>query len=165
MFDSAGLLARLFRGLLLSALSIVIPSSLFAEETVLEGLQSCATLDDAALRLACYDKLGEQRDKEQDVAVDTPAIPPDDLGAGSLRRDDKEETEELAVVAKVNRCSKNSRKKFLFYLEGGQVWKQLSDRRLPFKECEFNVTISKDFFGYKMQVEGEKSRFRVSRVR
>jgi len=58
-----------------------------------------------------------------------------------------------------------SKKKYAFYLEGGQVWKQVGDKRLYFKDCDFNVTISKDFFGYKMQREGEKSRFRVSRLR
>ena len=65
----------------------------------------------------------------------------------------------------MTRCEKDSRKKFFFYLEGGQVWKQVSDKKLYFRDCNFDVTISKDFFGYKMQRVGEKSRFRVSRVR
>ena len=88
------------------------------------------------------------------------------LGAESLGRKEDKKEEPTAVTARVTKCTKGaSNKKYVFYLEGGQVWKQVSDRRLYFRECDFNVTISKDFFGYKMQREGEKPKFRVSRIR
>ena len=151
-----------------------MPSLSFAADGVLDELRRCASVDDASSRLACYDKLGGRRvsSPETIVAPATPvavgesvASPPDDFGAESLRRADGNKDDDVAVIATVNRCVKDARKKYVFYLDGGQVWKQVNDKRLSFRDCNFNVTIRKDFFGYKMQLEGEKVKFRVSRVR
>ena len=32
-------------------------------------------------------------------------------------------------------------------------------------ECEFVATVKKDFFGYKMQIEGDKNKIRISRLK
>ena len=45
------------------------------------------------------------------------------------------------------------------------MWKQANDKRLYFRDCQFDVTITKDFFGYKMQQVGEKKRVRIKRMR
>lgn len=170
------------------ALVAFLPSLSFAENGAPDELQRCAELSDAASRLACYDKLGG-RQPTVSVPVDVPAaspaapaaspaepvaspaastpepvaLPPDELGSESLRQ---KKDKPVLVNAKVIRCTKDAtKKKYILYLEGGQVWKVLSDKRLYFKECDFNVVITKDVFGYKMQREGEKSRFRVTRLR
>ena len=75
-----------------------------------------------------------------------------------------DEAEELLVRARVTRCEKDARKKYYFVFDNGQVWKQVSDKRLRYRECEFDVTITRDFFGYKMQVDGEKGRIRIDRI-
>jgi len=158
--SSAALVAL---ALLAGVFTLMAPRLLLADDS-LDELRSCAALEDNSQRLACYDELGGRQSTlpaEPQLAV----MPvPDELGAESLGRSNDEE-EALVVVARVIMCKKDVRKKYLFHLEGGQVWRQVSDRRLYWKECDFKVTISKDIFGYKMQLEGEKTRFRVSRIR
>lgn len=74
--------------------------------------------------------------------------------------------EQLELQARVVRCTKDSRGRYYFFhFENGQVWKQKSDRRLRYKECDFNVTITKDFFGYRMVPEGETGKIRIARVK
>lgn len=136
-----------------------------ADDTIASELQRCGSIDDGSLRLACYDMLSGRQGMAQESPV-TPAEPSlDNLGSESLPRDKKDEVETLAIQARVTRCAKNSLKKYFFYFENGQVWKQVSGKRLYFKNCDFNVTITKDYFGYKMQQEGEKARIRISRVK
>lgn len=86
------------------------------------------------------------------------------LGAEQLGRQEREK-DEVEVQVRVVRCRKDDFDQYLFYLENGQVWKQKSDRRLFYDDCDFDVTITKDFFGYKMLPDGEKRRIRISRVR
>ena len=139
---------------------------MFADDGILDELRGCAFIDDASARLACYDKLGGREDPVPAVVSVLPAPPPEELGAELLSRKDEEEKAPVSVVARVTECSMDaSQKKYIFYLDGGQVWKQVGNKRLYFNDCDFSVTISKDFFGYKMQREGEKTRFRVSRLR
>lgn len=158
--------------LIIATLCLALPQALLADESIREELSRCAVLDDVSLRLACYDKLGGRHNSTpaavNAAAAPRPAAAPSDTpGSEGLRGNDKEDggNEDTTVTVHVTRCVKNARKKYIFYLEGDQVWKQVSDKKLLFKECDFDVTISKDFFGYKMQLAGEKLRFRVSRVR
>jgi len=157
--------ARLFRASVLAVLVIGVPSLLFAEDDTPNDLQRCVALNDAVARLSCYDKISGRNVSVEEVVSTPDAVPPDSLGSESLRRKDETKAEEAAVLARVSRCTKSSGDKYFFYLDGGQVWKQVSDKKLYFRECDFIVTISKDFFGYKMQQEGSKTKFRVSRVR
>ncbi len=89
----------------------------------------------------------------------------DDIDAETVPRSTTDEQDELLVRARVTRCEKDARKKYYFVFDNGQVWKQVSDKRLRYRECEFDVTITKDFFGYKMQVDGEKGRVRIDRIK
>lgn len=89
----------------------------------------------------------------------------DDLGSETLPMSARKEVEKLEVRAKVSRCKKDYRKKYLFYFDNDQIWKQTSDKKLYFKDCNFDVTITQDFFGYKMQADGEKRRIRITRVK
>ena len=163
---------RVVTGLtLVLPLIYLLPATATADSAADDGIARCATVNDGAARLACYDKLaGRQDSSPAAVALPSkvspaPVAPPDDLGAEALGRKEEKKDDEAPVQAKVIRCVRDARKDYHFYLEGGQVWKQLSDKKLYYKECEFNVTISRDYFGYKMQIEGEKSRLRVKRVR
>lgn len=89
----------------------------------------------------------------------------DDLGSEMLPGAARKEKPELLVRARVTRCEKDARKKYYFVFENGQVWKQVSDKRLSYKQCDFEVTITKDFFGYKMQADGEDRRVSIARVK
>ena len=157
--------------LLVVSFAMGVPSLSNAEESAQEGLQRCGLIGDTSERVACYDKLGERENSiaEKTIAekaIEQPALPPDDLGAGSLtHRKDKQVEKPVSFIVKVTECRRRGgNEKYIFYLEGGQVWKQISDKRLYFRECNFSATILKDFFGYKMQLEDSK-KFRISRIR
>lgn len=142
----------------------------YADPVSSEALQACSAIDDASARLACYDKaVGRPA-----PAADTKATPaeetaakktPDDLGAETLPGARRSDDEELAVRARVTGCKKDSRNKYMFFFENGQVWRQSSDKRVYFKDCNFEVTISRDFFGYRMLRDGDKGRIRIARVK
>lgn len=160
--------------LLVVILAIAAPSLSNALENVSDGLQRCALIGDATSRLVCYDQLGGREDLTA-VKLDSPLVLPlDDLSSGSMTERNAQqsktkprfEPESESDIVKVKKCIKSGgNKKYVFYLEDGQVWKQVSDQRLSFKDCNFGVSIHKDFFGYKMQLEDSKQKFSVSRLR
>jgi len=65
----------------------------------------------------------------------------------------------------VTSCKKGSDGRWYFFFESGQVWKQSNKSRRRFKECYYSVTITRDGFGYKMQIDGESSKIRIARKR
>jgi hypothetical protein len=172
MFKLAGPPERFVRNVLLAAIVSSMPVLSIAEDNLRDELKSCAAFDDGAVRLSCYDRISGRQDEARNPVREDPEVasapvsaPPDNFGAETLHRDDEKKAKEPPVAARVSRCSKDVRDKYIFYLEGGQVWKQVSDKRLYFKDCNFGVSIRKDFFGYKMQLEDSKKKFRVSRIR
>jgi pyruvate/2-oxoglutarate dehydrogenase complex dihydrolipoamide acyltransferase (E2) component len=100
------------------------------------------------------------------IAKEVPAAAPapldDEIGKESLGRDEKDE---LIVHGTVVRCAKDATKKYLFYFDNGQVWKQKDNTNIRWKECAFDVTITKDFFGYRMTPVGETRRVRIARLK
>ena len=67
------------------------------------------------------------------------------------------------IHTRVTRCQQDGSKAWYFKFENGQVWKQVDRTTRRFKECDFPVVVSKDGFGYKMQVEGKGAKIRISR--
>jgi hypothetical protein len=65
----------------------------------------------------------------------------------------------------ITSCKKGPSGDWYFILDSGQVWKEVNKRNRRFKECNFNVTIKKDVFGYKMQIHGIEKSLRVRRDR
>ena len=100
------------------------------------------------------------------AATDAPATEPapldDEVGKEALGRD---EEEELVVHGTVVRCVEDLTSKYLFYFDNGQVWKQKDNKEVRWRECAFDVTITKDFFGYKMNRVGETRTIRIGRVK
>jgi hypothetical protein len=72
---------------------------------------------------------------------------------------------QLVVRGQVVSCSKNPYGKYLFTFASGQVWQQKDNKRVPWRECNFDVTIRKDVFGYVMQRPGEKKTIRIARMK
>ena len=165
---------RLFRvrfAIILTAICAGTPFIAYAEDELSGELRRCSVIDDSISRLDCYDLLSG---RNLPAASELPELPAeekvvkktlDDLGSESLPQGARKEAEKLEVRAKVSRCEKDYRKKYLFYFDNGQIWKQTSDKRLYIKDCNFDVTITQDFFGYKMRADGEKRQIRISRVK
>lgn len=127
------------------------------------ALAQCVSIDDAEQRLACYDEIaGRASGAGESTAPISPIT--QDYGAEQLSNDNPDRKVEQPVLVKVTACRRDDRRRYYFYLENGQVWRQNDDDRLRFKDCNFNATIVRDGFGYKLQVEGQKRRTRVKRV-
>ena len=146
-----------------------------AEERRGPDLQDCVTIDDDMLRLACYDAVsGRTADVAANAAAALPAeresaagnvVPlTEDVGAGQLPSD-KRKSDDTIIRGRVTSCRREADRKYYFYFDNGQVWKQKDNDRLKLDDCDFDVTIEKDFFGYKMQIEGKRNRIRIGRIK
>jgi len=136
----------------------IVPSEPPAEETL-----GKKPPDEIAVDKKTPDQNAVNKTTRVGVAANNKTL--DDIGSETLPKSAREEVEKLEVRAKVSRCKKDYRKKYLFYFDNGQIWKQTSDNKLYFKDCNFDVTITQDFFGYKMRLDSEKRQIRISRVK
>ena len=80
---------------------------------------------------------------------------PDDFGVSGPKT-----TEYRGVVTS---CRQGHYGDWYFVFDNGQVWKEVNRRNRRFKECDFDVTIAKDSFGYKMRIESLDKTIRVKR--
>jgi len=201
-------------GLLRAACMATIGIIAAAHVTDAKAQQDCRSIEDDALRLACYDRQAKppkpaevpqpvetveappkaevpepqaapasatpaaekapaaaapaatEAPATKPIAKEVPAVTPapldDEIGKESLGRENKDE---LMVQGTVVRCTKDATKKYLFYFDNGQVWKQKDNTNIRWKECAFDVTITKDFFGYRMTPVGETRRVRIARLK
>lgn len=158
-----------------------------AEEAIGVALGQCKRITDDAERLICFDAvaamIGTQTTAapppERPPAAPTPAAVPETTTpagtSGVVPLTDevgKERVEGASVEASpkyagtVTRCEESRQSgQTYFFFENGQVWKQANYRRLNLRDCRFDVTVSKDTFGYELHIPAKDRRIRVSRVR
>jgi hypothetical protein len=67
------------------------------------------------------------------------------------------------INTRIVQCQQDLDKAWYFKFENGQVWKQVDGKTRRFTSCDFPVVVSKDGFGYKMQIEGKGAKIRISR--
>lgn len=152
-----------------------------ADNDVASGLGTCKSIESDTERLACYDQLaGATTSGPVPVAVavaattTAPTESPQPSAPQPLTDDVAKEVVEDKVAerpeyaAMVTRCddAKREHRKF-FLMENGQVWKQANTGRMSFrdKSCNFEVTITKDAFGWVMEIPSENRKVRVKRVK
>lgn len=164
-----------------AALLAFTSSLAVAENDVASGLGMCMNIESDAERLTCYDQLaGATTSGPAPMAIAVPAAttvptespqpstpqPLTDDVAKEVVEDKGDERPEYAAM--VTRCddAKREYRKF-FYMDNGQVWKQANTGRMNFrdKSCNFEVTITKDAFGWVMRIPSEKRKVRVKRVK
>ena len=160
-----------------SAAMLAMSTIAQASDTEPSSESECRTIQDAAARLACYDKLQppvaesapapvpEKKEAKAAVSPDTMEPKPldDKVGRESLQRKDPEDL--VKVRGHVVKCPTNARGTYFFVFENGQVWQQKDSKRIAWNECDFEVTIDKDYFGYGMVKDGDDRRIRISRVK
>jgi hypothetical protein len=148
-----------------------------ADESLNAELQACRRISDVQSRAQCYDDVVDRRQANATIPSPEESAPADgetrgdstyvqlndEIGRETLREDEAEQPREI-IRGRVVRCRTDSLNDTYFYFDNGQVWKQTSDSRVKPEDCEFEVTITRDFFGYKMQRVGERRRIRISRV-
>lgn len=125
-----------------------------------EQLKACGRIVDQVARLACYDDIGKQILDEESSQKPTLA---DDIGGAEF--EERSGTPKRQDKGLVTSCEKGANKRWYFYFENGQVWKEVNTGRHRFKDCNFIASIARDGFGYKMQIDDTEKRVRVSRIR
>ena len=128
----------------------------------------CAELENADARLACYDEVigGSNASRpDPEAAGKEPTPLTEEVGQEQLDSKDKPDQEPEAFAGRVTDCRQDADGKWYFYFANDQVWKERNSGRQRFKDCDFEATITKDVFGYKMQVDGEGKKIRIGRIR
>jgi hypothetical protein len=158
--------------ILIFVLAIFASSGHAQSVDTIEELKVCTKITDQDARLACFDKLGEsiltrepadtgatqEEEVQPEAATEagTTVMPlPDELGR----------SKDVQYVGLITSCQEGQYGNWYFIFDNDQVWKDVNNRNLRFKECHFNATISKYAFGYKMRIEGSERTIRVTRVR
>lgn len=158
-------------------------------------IAECRQLSSDLRRLICYDKVGltdsqvsntdetatpqssspttavrqaEPESAPEPVLAPSPnadeAEVPETLGGKRFSAKEKKQDEQ-SYRAKVVKCVKAGDERYFFYFENDQVWKQVKRGNRRYKNCNFDVTINKDMFGYKMTIDGKRGSERISRKR
>jgi hypothetical protein len=169
----------------------VSPGVAISADTI-EELKACAVMTDDDARLACFDKLGERALEESSAdqkSIQVEKVEPEAVAVAEPEAaaeaaavtvaaaeaaaetattieplpDDLGSPENVQYSTVVTSCKKGYYGDLYFVFDNGQVWKHTGNRRLRLKECNFNATIMKDAFGYKMQADGIDGSIRVKR--
>ena len=154
----------------LGAVLMLLHTSANAQDSA--DLERCASLDDPQARLECYDTASRrQRDSRAPAAKPDPddsrepAQPAPLSDAVGEEQIETKDVKEGPVRGRLTECRQGPSGKWYFYFDNGQVWEQRDSDRLRLKECDFEVTIRKDFFGYKMEMPDSRNKIRIGRVK
>jgi hypothetical protein len=132
------------------------------------ALHRCGAIEDATSRLECYDEVAKRASAPQQP-VEAPKQPVESAPVKdkpeTAKKVDEEGERDETFAATVTRCEEAYDGKYFFFFDNGQVWKQVKADRERYRDCDFNVTVTRDWFGYKMQRDGKKRRIRISRVK
>lgn len=142
------------------------------------AIKSCAQITDSLTRLDCFDAISKQLSEgqigveDQTNAASKPEEPSPNsstteitnaVGGSEFSRD-KESGPEV-YTAKVSRCQQGADGRWFFIFSNQQVWKQVKNNSRRYRNCNFDVTISKDIFGYVMQRQDNERKIRVKRIK
>ena len=173
---------------------ILFAHNVTAQNSVGTALNKCAAISDDVDRLSCYDALAAvlvpadtgSASSAAPVAAADPAaasaaastvaatgaaasasgaVPlSDDVGKERIQPQSEQELTRYA--SRVEKCEESqSSGQTYFFMDNGQVWKQSKYRRLNFKNCDFDVEITRGSFGYEMHIPSKDRNIRVNRVR
>ena len=144
---------------ILGTIALIASTMVHAQDS--SDMARCAELENADARLACYDEvIGRSSSSPKEPNPLT-----EEVGQEQLDSKDKPDQEPGAFAGRVTDCRQDADDKWYFYFANGQVWKERNSGRQRFKDCDFEATITKDVFGYKMQIDGEGKKIRIGRVR
>jgi hypothetical protein len=101
--------------------------------------------------------------EEASTVAETSPTLPDEIGGDRFSQNDAERNRQNR--GQVRSCQRDQNNRFTFYFDNGQVWRQTDERRFRQPhDCQFIAEITRDVFGYLMQIEGKKNKIRVKRI-
>lgn len=128
-------------------------------------LRACALKADRSDRLDCYDSISRGLAPASAAAASTAAVAtPASSVPAAAEATPKPDDADRGVPVKSISCQRGHSNEYIFSLDNGEIWKQVGSNRIRLSSCEFSGHIEKDFFGYKMIVDGENVKFRVKRL-
>jgi len=144
-----------------------------------DSIDECSALENDGARLECYDGLVDAKEAAVPDApaagaapaaetgpATAPAAAPESPGAETSVKTDQADEEDGAFSTTVTRCSESVDKgRYIFLFSNGEAWKQTKNDRIVFRDCSFDVTITKDFFGHKMLRDGDERPIRIKRLK
>lgn len=178
---------NIFKNIVIAILVMTLSGVAYAKPS----LQSCAALESAADRLACYDAIAHlERERTADEfakprSTEIQKIPEpivthqqakDAIGEERvviIKAENKEQSKTVEEYARdgiaftVERSVKDGVRRQVFYMADGQVWRELGQSQLFYpKRQGFDVVIDRGSMGdYRLRVEGKGPRVRVVRLR
>jgi hypothetical protein len=163
--DKAGAAWRVCTSVFLVILGLgLFNTALAGDNELLDELRRCAHLDGQEIRDKCLNKLATKVLREDRVLADAAEIGesgPDDVAGIAVESKESKNV----ITGVLMSCKKNSEGKYLFYLENGQIWKQVSTQKKKFGKCGGSITIGRDLLGHKMVRNDDGSSIRVRRLR
>jgi hypothetical protein len=147
-----------------ASLAMAVTVTAVADDDLATRLATCQAVTVENDRLACYDELAASIESNAGPEA-APLILSDDIAKGEIKSTKVEQPEYAAVVTRCEEAKQERR--LYFFMENGQVWKQSNTGRprLKDKDCQFEVTITKDSFGWIMNIPSEGRKVRVKRIR
>jgi len=119
------------------------------------------TQQEAAVTSAPTPKPATQPETVPAAAVASAKPLPDD--AGLPKFGDEHQPANVLYSGTVTSCEQGRNRIWYFVFANGQVWKEVNKSGRHYKDCSFDVTITKDFFGYRMQTDEFARPVRVKR--
>lgn len=141
---------RALRGLVLCC-GALLPGVSGADDAA--TLAQCAAVEDATVRLACYDALA----RRPATAATPPAAAPDGFGKPQ---------ENPSIDARIVGSFITWKRGSLVKLDNGQVWKVLDESGEYYPDLQENpeVTITRGLTGYRMTIKAIRKKVGVKRV-
>jgi hypothetical protein len=152
-----------------------------------EEIERCRTIADVVDRLDCYDRIGrpetapthaleapgdsipEPVPMDQDSQdPESPVVAAEDTEYGELTDDvglPKSADDYKPIPVTVVRCGQSNNRKWYFYFDNGQVWQYLGVRALRYRDCNTPGVLIEDGMGFALQMDADKAKLRVKRVR
>jgi hypothetical protein len=140
-----------------------------------DSIRSCSETEDAGERLSCFDRLSSSINEQTDDPVESnarsggPAAENPDTepasASGAAIESGSFGNENPRIQVKSVACQRDKQGEYTFRFDNDEVWRQVGSHRYRLSGCEFSATISRDFFGYRMHIEGDDKKMRVKRVR
>ena len=160
-------------------LLVSAPSGIAQSVDPVEDIKSCTRLTDRDARLACFDDIGERVLGEESVDGNTvrkevaprepmttaPAVTaqPRPAVSGAASPGGGQAERSATFSGMMTSCKKGHFGEWYFVLDNGEIWKEVKKRNRRFEDCNLEVTITKDMFGYNMRIDALDRTIRVKR--
>lgn len=147
------------RGLVLWC-GVLLPALSAADEAA--TLAQCAAVEDAGVRLACYDAIARRPTAAAATMVPPAPVAPPVPAAAAFGKPQEDPSIEARILGSFITWKRGT----LVRLDNGQVWKVMDESGEYYPKLEENpeVTITRGLTGYRMTIKAIRKKVGVKRV-